>query len=557
MSFPDLFQFFLFETTRYLAPPAVAAEWILAALAALLIVWRWPGIPALCRAFRAVARRTRLAILLSALIPVALRLGLLTVIPVPVPSIHDEFSHLLLGDTLAHGRLANPPHPMWHYFESIHIIQQPTYASMYPPAQGAFLALGESVFHEPWAGVVVSVGLMCAALCWMFQGWLPPTWAFFGTILVILKFCIVGIWMNSYLGGSPSALGAALVIGALPRVRRTVPAVLFGVGLVLLMNSRPFEGTMLGLIALIYLFKQGSLRRVILPAGAVLMCGFAFTAYYNFRITGNALRMPYIVNRDIYGWPENLGFLPAKELAPLRHPVMEAMRQKELHNRDIYSSPEAFIDSLNTKLFDSWTFFLGPLLSIPLLLFPRVFRDRRTRPLAIFLAALIALNLLQMVLYPYHLGPAVPLMFAIVAQSVRHLYIALKRTNRKRALAFATLLPVSLVVLAAMKQSAQELRLPLAYWEAGAEPHRDPRADIADWLEKQKGGQLVIVRYGPLHNQNQEWVYNAADIDRSKVVWAREMSDNVPLLRYYPRRTKWLLEADVYPQRVVPYPAQP
>jgi hypothetical protein len=568
MTFAETVRFFLDEAARFVSPLAVALQWELVFLAALGIWFAPARLSRRLRPFRdafgRLADHRAASIALCVILPIAIRLSLLGIYPVPEPSIHDEFSHLLLADTLVHGRLANPPHPMWQHFESIHIIQQPTYASMYPPGQGAFLALGEWLFHEPWVGVVLSVGLMFAAMCWMMQAWLPAKWALFGTLLAIFAFGVTTIWMNSYLGGAVPGIGGALVLGAVRRLRQAGlhkirQSIFLGIGIVLLMNTRPFEGLVLTAAALAYLAlgaSRAAWAQIAIPAALILSAGLIFTGFYNWRVTGSPVRMPYEVNRDTYGWPENLGFLPAKQVE-FRHPVLHVMYEKEIAHHNIYSSWHAFLDSLDIRAFENWSFFCGPVLTIPLFLLPNVFLDRRTRPLVVILAAMLGLNLFQMVLYPYHLGPIVPALFAIIAQGSRHIYVLLSRTRPARSMAFVLLLPLCVAAVSTMKLEAGDLGITLSYWEHGAEAHRDARAYIQQWLSRRPGKQLVIVHYSSKHSPDQEWVYNGADIDQSKVVWASEMDPkaDAELIDYFKDRHVWLLNADSYPQRVTPYGA--
>ena len=119
----------------------------------------------------------------------------------PYPSIHDEFSYLLAADTYAHGRLANPPHPLWKHFESMHILVQPTYASKYPPAQGLILAAGQVLFRMPIAGVWLSNALATLGAIWMLRGWMPYRWAFLGGFLLASHPLMIA-WGQSYWGGS-------------------------------------------------------------------------------------------------------------------------------------------------------------------------------------------------------------------------------------------------------------------------------------------------------------------------------------------------------------------
>jgi hypothetical protein len=194
---------------------------------------------------RSIARRKGLAVAICGLLVLFVRLAELPQLPAPEPKVLDEFSYLLGADTFSLGRLTNPQHPLWTHFESFHILQSPTYMSMYPPAQAMFLALGQKVAGAPWLGVVLGMCLCCASLCWMLQGWLPPGWAFFGGLLISLRIGVFSYWMNTYYGGAVAAMAGALLFGGLPRVLRRPnvrDSILMGIGLFILANSRPFEG---------------------------------------------------------------------------------------------------------------------------------------------------------------------------------------------------------------------------------------------------------------------------------------------------------------------------
>ncbi|MFL6450192.1 MAG: hypothetical protein ACJ746_21310 [Bryobacteraceae bacterium] len=573
MTFPESIHFAISEAIRFITPVGVAFEWLLLALFALAILvlpanWAKVLLP-LKRAAERIASSRRIALLSCAILPVAIRLLVLPVSPVPDPSIHDEFSQLLLGDTLAHGRLTNPTPAMWQHFESIHIIQKPTYNSMYPPGHGVFLAFGQALFHEPWVGVEVAIALMCAAMYWMFEAWLPASWAFFGTLLAIFKLTLTGFWVDSYISAAVPTIGGALIVGAVPRFRngsaRKMDALLFGLGAVILMNTRPFEGAILTILAL-GISIPALLRRLkaqprqfvfqlAVPAVTVLALGVAGLGYYCYRVAGKPTLMPYQVNRRTYGWPENLAFLRPLKVS-VRDPVLKQMYTIEVAHHEIYNSPFAIIDNLVTRLFDNWAYLIGPVLTLPLLFgLTRCFR--RTRYLICLFAGMIIVNLFQLLLYPYHLAPIVPVLFCLIAFGVQHLYEFLKRISRARSYYLVTFLPIAVLLTQGLKLFSERIDIPQSsYWERGYEWQRDARADITRWLSRRPGKHLVIVHYASNHPVNQEWVYNGADLAGSKIVWAREVSDSSDreLLNYYKDRHAWLVQADVYPQQVVPYP---
>ena len=115
-------------------------------------------------------------------------------------------------------------------------------------------------------------------------------------------------------------------------------------------------------------------------------------------------------------------------------------------------------------------------------------------------------------------------------QVIRHLRVW-KPGDNPVGLTMVRLLVTICVAMAALRIAARPLHLEVSEWPAsmwtgmwyGPEHFGTERASIEETLERQPGGQLVLVRYAPGHNTLDEWVYNAADIDASKVIWAREM----------------------------------
>src|SRR5580658_5282962 len=183
---------------------------------------------------RRLAARTGWCMLALAILPIALRLAMLSESPVPTPNGSDEFSHLLAADTLRHFRMANPPHPMHRFFETAFVLQEPSYSSIFPVGQGMALALGRLIFGLPWAGVLLSVAALCALCYWMLRAWTTPGWALVGGLLTVVQFGPLRYWMNSYWGGAGAACAGCVVFGALPRLRaegRTGYAMLLGLGI--------------------------------------------------------------------------------------------------------------------------------------------------------------------------------------------------------------------------------------------------------------------------------------------------------------------------------------
>jgi len=540
-----------------LVEAAVTALVLVTALAGPHLGQRFFG--RLERAGGGLARRRTAAVAVAGLAPMLLRAALLPIEGVPEPGTTDEFSHLLTADTLASGRLTNPTHPMWTSFEAPHVFHRPVYASMYPPAQGVILGLGQALTGVPWTGVWLSVGLMGAATCWMLQGWLPPGWALYAALLVGLRLGTVSYWMNSYWGGALAAIGGALALGAVARLRRrprVIHSVILGTGLALLVNSRPFEAVVLGLtlgpvLLLTALPSRGGWTRtatVSAPALAVLALAGATDGYYQWRVTGSPWRLPYEVNRQTYGWPQTFYWQPA--LAPGTYAQDTMYRyylwERALHDRG--RSPRGFALATLGKVKAFWPFFLGPALTPFVLVLPRALGDRRLRLLgAVCMVMAVALSGYGF-FFAHYAAPLVGALFALLVQGMRHVRVWRWRgrpTGRAAVRLTAAVCGAMLLVAAIARpevppdQSSLGWRPPSWYTSA----LRSPRERVREQLDAQPGRHLLLVRYPSDHDVRREWVYNGASIDAQRIVWANDMGAqrNGELIEHFGGRRVWSL----------------
>jgi hypothetical protein len=498
---------------------------------------------------------------------------------IPVPQVHDELSYLLAADTFAHGRLTNPTPISPENFETPHVLVEP-YMAKYPPLQGLFLALGQVVFGQPIFGVWLTCGLAAASLYWMLFAWTRPRWAIFGTCLMILFIGINSYWAQSYWGGMVAASGGAIFLGGFRRLLRKISVqttILMILGGIILVNSRAYEGTAMMLPSLIVLAiflirdKKTTLfhkfSHIILPGVLLTATALSAMAYYNYRITGNLLTFPYTAHQSQYFSTPLFVFQPKSEKELRGHPRLQSLYEylncsQLIRELDFYGLPN------NKNLYPLYAIgyliviIPGFLLSTPLsfffylITFIVIFKNRWM--LFIFGTILFTFGCMSLVNYwdcPHYPAPLAACFYLLISEGFRFCLIDGKRRNRFQITAgvLIVLSGVSLIYQiyqipdyffpvksATRKKDFSDLDLKFDQPVKLAKPERITylKPVIENAANNLPDKYLAIVEYPPKFDNSDELVYNKADMNNSKLIWAYDLGEekNKTLLNYYSDR---------------------
>jgi len=191
-----------------------------------------------------------------------------------------------------------------------------------------------------------------------------------------------------------------------------------------------------------------------------------------------------------------------------------------------------------------WRFYLGPALSVPLIMIGSVWRSRKM--LLIGAGGGLFAVLIEGGASPHYLAPAAAILIAIVVECCRHL--------RASGVYIWKLLPAVMLLVLTLRVGAQSLGLPYTQklnfqsWCCRVEGNQNKARITAD-LDLIPGNHLVFVRAKTDEYNLLQWIYNDADIDRSRIVWARDLGPerNAELARYYAGRQVWMVDPNVEP----------
>ena len=485
----------------------------------------------------------------------------------PIPSVHDDFGHLLIAETLLHGRLSNATPPSAESLQTFHQVIYPRYAAKFPVGTGAMLAVGKLFLGTYCAGMWLSAAFACSAITWMLMAHFQRGYALlFGLLVAMHQYLQTG-WSQDFTNGWLAVGSMSLVVGGMLRIRGRVvrgntvdskawrPAMAVAVGIVIGIFSRPYETvvvTSILMLPLVWKIIHRGWYRVpqwwlaASPGICVLLLGFGFQAAINRSVTGKWFQLPYQLHEEQYGVaPVFVWQSPHKP--SLGHRFLEQEKFHHGWSMDAYRSGQdlsgytTLLSNRSEHIYRHWGWFLAfsPLVIVILPRERRVF-------CAYLLAGVLGLYIINFVpwIMTYYVASILPIGILMSALALRRVlaFIASRSSSeisrvRVRHFVFGTMIVCQMFFLfrstSALSANPSLIDNQWAF----------QRKQLVSELEATLGEHLVIVRYDQGHNTHHEWVFNSCDPLRAKVVWARWDEDlNRDLILAYPNRNVWVLD---------------
>jgi hypothetical protein len=309
--------------------------------------------------------------------------------------------------------------------------------------------------------------------------------------------------------------------------------------------TRPYESIILFVAVVAYLIRQ----RPPLFALVFLIPAIAITLMQNKAVTGSFTTLPYQLSQYQYGVPAALTFqndpIPHRELT--REQQLEYKSQMAFKGADRETIANYLLRLEYRVRF--YRFFFLPPLYLALLYYRRNW----------FVPATLLLFALGINFFPafqFHYLAAVTCLFVLMSVA------GLERLSQINAEAAKILVFLCVAYFGFWytlhifdKSAFSQAMRQYETWDGLNHQNPARRIFVRGELPVARGKFVVFVRYSSRHIFQDEWVYNAADIDAARIVWARDLGaeENAKLRAYYPDRTALLLEPDSPTPELTPY----
>jgi hypothetical protein len=507
-----------------------------------------------------IADRPYLSAVLIAGVVICARLTLSPFLGTPQPIVADEISLMLQAKTYLSGHLANHL-KLLPDFESVYIILSPAYASMYPVLRSFPIFVGLSLGIGAWGGILLSMVALIVVVYWMVREWMNSRYAFIAAFIVVIRYGLFSFWVNSYWGGAFTALGGVLLLGGYKAIRSRpdiLNGALVGLGVVILMSTRPYEGMLYSIpfgAALVLQFVRSTAleRKSLIPAGlaagVLVAAGFGLTLAHNEAVTGDWKTAPYSLYR------QTAAEVPAF-LVESRSPQggAPARYDKTRYNLDIeansYNRRATWAGILSAEAFrlrNYWNFYVGFALAIPFVVGVYALRGEPTLLLA---AALLGVGLsLGTFDFAHYAAPAFGLVILATMAGFRNLR-QWKPWGHPYGLSLSRVLPLALLLGSVIPLSSTFIGWPT--YTMFVNTHfstpccwlrpRSLHMTIADEVDRYEGRNLVVVDSGPKAPRDEVLVSNDPDVDNEETIWINDDAElNRLAIERYPDRRIWRL----------------